>query len=197
MDPEAQASLTSDQSPAGRSSIATTGQRSVAVVQGLGALLGVYAALMTWPEEPLDMPALAVAPTPLLVLAFVAWQAVELWRGNPAARRRMVWLLAAQIPSFSLKGTVNVEFTWLREGMLAFRPNYDCFLLFKLAIRFGAGDEPLEIGFGSKLQAFADAVTEPNFLGINLAAVALLACLRGTSARGFHGDARPGRTMQS
>lgn len=133
--------------------------RGIAVLQALGALLGVYALLADLSLAPLD----AFSSVPLVGLGLVVWLAFGVWRGNPRAIGRMQWVLAAQVP-------------WLNLHEL--NAHYDLYFGFGSTLRLGNADEPLELGVGTAMNAYLGSTADPAFLGVNVAAVALFFMFR-------------------
>lgn len=136
------------------------GVRAIAAAQGLGALLGIYVLLATLTElQVLDC-------LPLVALAFVPWLAVGVWRGDARAMQRMQWAMAVQIPWLNLPS----------PGV-----HYNVYFMVACILRIGNADEPLELGIGTAVNAYQGALPDTAFLGVNLAAVALLVMFRSGS----------------
>jgi hypothetical protein len=134
--------------------------RAIAAIQGLGALLGLYALIATLTElQVFDC-------LPLVALASVLWFAVGVWRGDARAMQRMQWVMAAQIPWLNLPS----------PGV-----HYNVYFVVACILRVGNADEPLELGIGTAVNAYPGALPNSAFLGVNLAAVALLVMFRSGS----------------
>ena len=145
--------------PPARSTVPFT-VRAIAALQGLGALLGIYVLLATLTElQVFD-------GLPLIALAFVPWFAVGVWRGDARAMQRMQWVMAVQIPWLNLP-TPGVH--------------YNVYFMVACILRIGNANEPLELGLGTAVNAYQGTLPEPAFLGVNLAAVALLVMFRSGS----------------
>lgn len=136
--------------------------RAIAVLQALGALIGICALLVDLSLAPLD----ALSSIPLVGLGLVVRLAFEVWRGDARAIGRMHWVLAAQIPWLNLP-SANVH--------------YDLYFLFACTLRIGNLDQPLELAIGSALNAYLGTTPDSAFLGVNLAAAGLLFMFRSAS----------------
>lgn len=136
--------------------------RGIAVLQALGALLGLYALLGDLTLAPLD----ALSCVPLAGVGLVPWLAFGVWRGDRRAIARMQWVLAAQIP-------------WLNLHPLGV--HYDLYFVFACILRIGNADEPLELGIGTAMNAYRGTTPDSAFLGVNVAALALFFLFRSAS----------------
>jgi hypothetical protein len=133
--------------------------RGIAVLQALGALLGVYALLADLSLAPLEV----FSCVPLSALVLVIWFAVGVWRGDPRAIRAMQWVLLAQVP-------------WLNLAKLNL--HYDFYFLFGCTVRLGNASEPLELGGGTAFNAYLGSTSDSAYFGVNLAAVGLFLIFR-------------------
>jgi hypothetical protein len=138
-----------------RASPATPWVRSIVTAQGLGALLGIGGLL----SGSVDI----FSSVLLAALLFVVREAVRAFRGNSVSLKRMEWVLAAQVP-------------WLNVHSPAF--HYDNFLFLDCTIRLGDSTHPLELGFGTRLEAYAGTSADPAYFGFNLVAIVFLEVLR-------------------
>lgn len=138
--------------------------RGIAVLQALGALLGIYALLADLSLAPLA----ALSCVPLAGLGLVLRLAFSVWRGDLKAIPRMQWVLAAQIP-------------WLNSPTL--NAHYDLYFVLACTLRLGNAAEPLELGIGFGLNAYLGTTPDSAFLGVNLVALALLLLFRSGQQR--------------
>jgi hypothetical protein len=136
----------------------------------MGGLLGAGAILATWAEH--DQPLLFLA-----VFGAVCWHAWRLWRGQGTADA-MYWILVAQVPWFN----------WTEWDF-----HYEFFLLFNCVLRLGGGDEPIELGIGTRLQVAPAVGGDSAFCGVNLVALAFLVLLwrSGRNGLALHASLRP------
>jgi len=135
--------------------------RGIAVLQALGALLGVSSLLADATLAPLDV----FSGVALVGFALVLRLAFGVWRGAPRAIGRMQWVLGAQIP-------------WLNWHALV---HYDLYFALACTLRLGNAAEPLELGIGSSFNAYLGSTPDSAFLGVNLGALALLLLFRSAS----------------
>jgi hypothetical protein len=140
----------------------TSGVKFLALLLVLGGIVGFGIAVLLAPNA-LALGPLAAVQTFVLfgsVFSCSVWQGINLWRGKPNAIKWAKILFAAQIPAFSFSGIA-----------------YEFYTLLSFSLQLGQVQSPTAFNLGSSLSVANVGQGQPNFVGVNVIAIAATAYL--------------------
>ena len=134
--------------------------RFVALLQGLGSLLGIYVCLGTWAVL-MQLGDLI----PISIFAYIIGQSVKLWWGDRRAIARLSWILLAQVP-------------WI--NLHQHQVHYSVNNSLSCIVRVGNLNQPLELSLGTRFNAYFGVEADSAYFGINLVGLLMFGMLRAT-----------------